>query len=305
MAKIVFSAIVGDARKKIGGNVFTKGRSGAFVRRKVSPTQPRTSAQRNARASFTDLSKAWSGASMDDTKRAGWNALASNYPVKDKFGASHTLTGLQMFQKLNRVIATIGGSLIYTPPASLAAGYPGAIAVAQSALTNLVLTQVAVTVGNAVYSYSGFTGAGPQVGASVTISGFATSGNNVTGVITHVTPGASGDFTLNTTTQTNETHAGAGVIPQTLSVTPATVPAGTETAVIFAAAQASAGRQAVGNKYRFLAAYASSGPWNILAAYQAKFGSLISGKKVGILVKYATTLTGAVGTPSSALQVIS
>jgi len=129
MAKIVFSAVVGDARKKAGGVVFTKGRSGAVVRRKVSPVQPRSSAQRNVRASFTALSKLWGGATMDDTKRAAWNALSANYPQKDKFGASHTLTGLQMFQKLNRNLENAGENPILSPPASLAAGYPGAVSV--------------------------------------------------------------------------------------------------------------------------------------------------------------------------------
>lgn len=228
MAKIVFSAIVGDARKKIGGNVFTKGRSGAFVRRKVSPIQPRSSFQRNVRASFTALSKLWSGATMDDTKRAAWNALASNYPVKDKFGAAHTLTGLQMFQKLNRVLATMGVAAITTPPATLAAEYPGA------------LTVVATVAG-----------------------------------------------------------------PNTLTVDFATDPTAADNAMIFGAAQQSAGRAFVGNKYRFLDNAPAPGPIDISAKYVAKFGALIAGKKVPILVKYANVTTGAVGTPSAALQVVS
>jgi hypothetical protein len=140
MAKIVFSAVVGDARKKAGGVVFTKGRSGAVVRRKVSPIQPRSSAQRNVRADFSAISKSWSGASMDDAKRAAWNALAQNYPVKDKFGASHVLTGLQMFQKLNRVLATMGVGTLYVAPATLSAGFPGTLTVTATAPGTLTFT---------------------------------------------------------------------------------------------------------------------------------------------------------------------
>jgi len=228
MAKITFSAIVGDARKKIGGNVFTKGRAGSFVRRKVSPVQPRSGSQRNVRASFTALSKAWSGATMNDTKRAAWNALAANYPVKDKFGASHTLTGLQMFQKLNRVLATMGVAAITTPPATLDAEYPGA------------LTVVATVAG-----------------------------------------------------------------PNTLTVDFATDPTAACNAMIYAAKQQSPGRAFVGSGYRFLDNAPAPGPIDISPKYVALFGGLIAGKKVPVLVKYGNITTGAVGTPSAKLQVVS
>jgi hypothetical protein len=228
MAKIVFSAIVGDARKKIGGNVFTKVRSGAIVRRKVSPIQPRTAAQRNVRANFTSLAKAWSGASMDDTKRAGWNALAALYPVKDKFGASHILTGLQMFEKLNRALATITLGPIYDPPATLAAGFPGTLSLTATA-------------------------------------------------------------------------------PSTLSLNSATPPAATENGLIFAAAQQSPGRTYVGNRYRFIdvTGVGTAGPWTIGPGYVNKFGALVAGKKVSVLLVYMTVASGAKGTPSTILKDVS
>lgn len=228
MAKVVFSAVVGDARGKTGGTVFTKGRHGAFIRRKVSPIQPRTSAQQNVRASFTALSKAWSGALMDDTKRAAWNALASAYPQKDKFGASHTLTGLQLFQKLNRQLATFGLGPIYDAPATLAAGFPG----------TLTLT--------------------------------ATS-------------------------------------PSTLSLNAATAPAAGENGAIFAAAQQSPGRTFVGARYRFIdvTGVATAGPWNIGPGYVNKFGALVAGRKVPVRIHYTTVATGACGTDSAILKVVS
>jgi hypothetical protein len=228
MAKIVFSSMVSDARKKIGGVVFTKGRHGSFTRRRVSPVQPRSGAQRNVRASFTHLSKAWSGSSMDDTKRAGWIALAVQYPQKDKFGAAHTLTGLQMFQKLNRALATLGLGPVYTPPATLEAGYPGALTLTASA-------------------------------------------------------------------------------PSTLSLNAATAPAGTENGAIFGAPQQSPGRVFVGSRYKFIdvTGVGAAGPWNIGPGYVAKFGNLIAGKKVPIMLVYCTVASGAKGTPSSILKVVS
>ena len=143
MAKVVFSAIVADARKKVGGNVFTKNRAGAVVRRKVSPVQPRTSAQLQVRASFTALSKSW--ATLTDSQRAGWNALAAQYPHKDKFGASHTLTGLQMYQKLNRNLATIGLAPISAAPATLSVGFPGALTASAAAGAGTLAITAVVT----------------------------------------------------------------------------------------------------------------------------------------------------------------
>jgi hypothetical protein len=127
MAKIVFSAVVGDARNKVGGNVFTKTRFGSMVRRKVSPIQPRSSTQMNVRSSFTGLSKAWSG--LTDAVRAAWIAFSTNYPIKDVFGASHNLTGHQMYVRLNRALATIGVAALAAPPANLTTNYAGPITV--------------------------------------------------------------------------------------------------------------------------------------------------------------------------------
>jgi hypothetical protein len=77
-----------------------------------------------------------------------------------------------------------------------------------STSTILVLTQVVVTTPSQ-YDYSSFTGPAPYIGQSIVITGFATSGNNVTATVTAVDPGVS--FTVATTTQANETHSGAGV----------------------------------------------------------------------------------------------
>lgn len=304
MGKIIFSAVVGDARKKVGGVVFTKGHAGAVVRRKVSPTQPRSSAQRNVRASFTDFSKLWG--TLSDDQRAGWIALAALYPRKDVFGQSHTLTGLQLFQSCNRNLVSIGvSSPITDPPASLKAPYPGAITVDQQPLTDLVLSGVAVSGDNAVYTYDSFTGAGPQVGANLTVTGFHTSGNNVAGKTITAVDLDGKTVTVDTTTQVDESYAAAGVIPQTLSVTPTTTTGSTAKAAVFAGAQVSAGRAFIGKKHRLLGHFTGAGPWDILALYVAKFGDLITGRKVPVLVKYITTATGAAGTPASALQPVS
>lgn len=308
MAKIVFSAVVGDARKKAGGVVFTKGRTGAVVRRKVSPIQPRSQAQRNVRSSFTAFSKRFGSQNLTDADRAGWISLAVANPRKDVFGQTKVLTGLQMYQSCNRNLNSLG---ITTPedhpPAALLAGSPGALTLVSTAPTDYVLSQVAVSGGNAVYSYDSFTGEGPHIGQTVAITGFVTSGNNVTGVITATTGGASGTFTLDTTTQVNETHAAAASAPEGLTVNEAVYNTSADGWLIFAAAQVSAGRAFIGKRYRLLLAGTSvlAAPTEITTQYTAKFGDLVAGKKVPVLMKYVNKTTGAAGTPSSALTTVS
>jgi hypothetical protein len=145
MAKVVYSPQVGDMRNKTGGAVHTKTRFGSMVRRKVSPTQPRSSAQMNVRANFTALSKLWSDPTMDNY-RAGWIGLADSYPVKDVFGQSQKLTGHQMFVRLNRALATVGIAAKLIPPSSLSASYPGALTIVATGAPVTVLTVAPTTV---------------------------------------------------------------------------------------------------------------------------------------------------------------
>lgn len=129
MAKVQYSAVVGDARGKVGGNVLTKGRFGAVVRTKVSPVQPRSSHQRNVRSSFTGHSKAWSllaSAAM----RTAWDSFARANPIKDVFGNTRILTGHQMYVRVNRVIEMCGGTKLDVPPLSLSIGEPGIVTAA-------------------------------------------------------------------------------------------------------------------------------------------------------------------------------
>ncbi len=107
MAKLLFGIGVADARNKLGGHVFSKNRNGAYVRQKVSPTQPRSTKQLAVRSTFGAISKAWATV-LTDLQRSGWISLASSNPSPDQFGNPQILTGLQFYQKVNRNLSTIG-----------------------------------------------------------------------------------------------------------------------------------------------------------------------------------------------------
>jgi hypothetical protein len=118
MAKTLFGALVVDMRNKLGGHVLSKNKGGSFIRRKVSPIQPYTEAQRLIRGIITELSRAWGGV-LDDDARATWKAFAELHPVTDVFGQTVKLTGEQMYCRLNAVIIFLGGARIDSPPLSL------------------------------------------------------------------------------------------------------------------------------------------------------------------------------------------
>jgi hypothetical protein len=127
MALVQYGPIVSDARKKIAGVVATKGHAGNFMRKKVSPIQPRTSSQRNVRAVFSSISKAWQ--TITATAIAAFNALAKATPKKDRFGNTVTLTGAQLYMSLNRNLQQIAAAAypLTAAPGALTATSPGTL----------------------------------------------------------------------------------------------------------------------------------------------------------------------------------
>lgn len=118
MAKILLGATLADARGSVGGATYTKGRFGAVLRLKTSPVQPRTSKVLVVRSFFAELSKRWFG-TLVDSERLAWTALAIANPRTNAFGNSITLTGLQLYQSINRNLQNAMQATIDTAPANL------------------------------------------------------------------------------------------------------------------------------------------------------------------------------------------
>lgn len=115
MAKINFGEVVNDARGKIAGIVFSKNKSGAYTRTKVTPVNPNSPAQQAVRSFFAQLAQNWS-AVLTAAQRAAWTAYAVTYPRTDIFGNSLTLNGMNMYIALNSRLLLTGNALINTPP---------------------------------------------------------------------------------------------------------------------------------------------------------------------------------------------
>jgi len=130
MAKIKLAAIVDDMRNKVGNVVFSTGRGGNYIRRRVIPSNPKTTYQTAVRANLTSLAEGW--ASLTDGQRTQWNAAVSSWLKSDIFGAKRKPSGLNLYVGLNLNLLEAGQATISTPP--LRSAVP--------ALTSLVAAQV-------------------------------------------------------------------------------------------------------------------------------------------------------------------
>ena len=112
--KIKFGALVVDGRGKIGGQVASRNRAGAYMRNKVTPVNPNTAFQQAVRALRTELSQAWRD--LTEAQRSAWNAAVSDFAKTDIFGDSRNPTGFNLFVRLNANIETVNQTQITIPP---------------------------------------------------------------------------------------------------------------------------------------------------------------------------------------------
>jgi hypothetical protein len=127
MAKVKFGIGPADIRGKINGSVFARNRGGAYVRTKVTPLNPQTSAQVAARSLLTGLAQNFRSLSQDQI--TAWNNAVTQWQTTDVFGDLVSPTGLALYVRLNANIQNGGGTPISTPPSPVGA----------SALTDLAL----------------------------------------------------------------------------------------------------------------------------------------------------------------------
>ena len=113
--KLKFGAIVTDGRGKIGGHVASKNRAGAYLRTKVTPSNPNTVAQAQARGILASLSQGWG--QLTDSQRKGWNEAVKEYGSTDIFGDIKNPSGINLFVKLNSNLVSVGLPQVLDVPA--------------------------------------------------------------------------------------------------------------------------------------------------------------------------------------------
>lgn len=112
--KIKYSALVSDARGKLNGSVASKNRYGSYLRNKITPVNPQSTAQMEARQRFGALSSMWK--SLTQSQRNSWLSGVKAFPFTDIFGDIKHLSGNSLFVKLNSNLIKIGSLPILSAP---------------------------------------------------------------------------------------------------------------------------------------------------------------------------------------------
>jgi hypothetical protein len=117
MAKFIPGAVISDIRNKLGGVVFTKSRYGNTIRKRLKPTNPKTTLQRTVRGSFKTNSQGWD--TLTATQQAAWISWAATNAFTDKFGGSKALSANAAFVRYNQLRASVGLAQATTTPTAL------------------------------------------------------------------------------------------------------------------------------------------------------------------------------------------
>lgn len=149
MAKIKFGMMMTDARGKLGGQVFSKNRSGAYTRTKVTPVNPQSSYQVAVRNAFTSFAQNFRALTASQIQ--AWNAAVVNFVGTDIFGDSRTPSGINLYTRLNLNLDNAGQAAISTPPLPTGADPNTAstlVADVSSSLFTLTTAEAAVPAGH-------------------------------------------------------------------------------------------------------------------------------------------------------------
>lgn len=117
--KIKWGALMVDGRGKIGGQVASKNRGGAYMRTKVTPVNPQSPYQSSIRSAFTVISQTWRTLTASD--RASFNSAVPNFARTDIFGDIKNPSGANLHEKLNLNLFNIGQPYITSAPPLTAA----------------------------------------------------------------------------------------------------------------------------------------------------------------------------------------
>ena len=112
-----FGAIVVAGSGKIGGHVASKNRGGAYLRTKVTPTNPQTASQSAVRNTLGSLATGWS--ELTEDQRLSFNDAVKDFATTDIFGDIKNPSGINLYVKLNTNLTNSDQTLITSAPAKV------------------------------------------------------------------------------------------------------------------------------------------------------------------------------------------
>lgn len=128
---LIKSALLTQASGSIGGMTASRNRGGMYMRARAIPTNPNSERQQQVRSVFGSLIQSWEG-DLSDEQRESWNDYAQGFPVTNRVGDAITLSGQQMYVRINAIrrrlaVSTLTASvntLLVDPPAIIDTGAP-------------------------------------------------------------------------------------------------------------------------------------------------------------------------------------
>lgn len=115
MGNIVYSPLVTAVAGKVGGVVFARNRSGAYVRAWSKPVDPNTAKQQIVKGIVAMLSARWAQ-TLSNAQRVAWNDYGDGVAMKNKVGATIHLSGYNHYQRSNHWFARMGRTLVDDGP---------------------------------------------------------------------------------------------------------------------------------------------------------------------------------------------
>ena len=141
--KILYGSIVTAGSGKLGGHVYARNKGGSYIRTKTKPLNPRTLSQSLVRNNFTSNSQAWRG--LTAAQRTAWISSTINFPKKGKLAETETLSGSQLYMRINNNLLNIAQATIAAPPVPSAVPALTALSVAYSATASTATATFAPT----------------------------------------------------------------------------------------------------------------------------------------------------------------
>ncbi len=116
MAKITLGPMVSEARNKLGAQVFSRNKAGAYTRAWVKPLQPPSYNRDYVQANMKAIILAWQS-TLTDAQRAAWEGFAQAYPQNLPQVGSKPVSSFTIFTKVNLIQMFDTGIVMADPPA--------------------------------------------------------------------------------------------------------------------------------------------------------------------------------------------
>jgi hypothetical protein len=118
MAKIMLGSLAGAISGGLGNDVFSHGRSGYYIRKRVVPTKVFNTNTIKVRNILSICSRAWGA--LTAAQQGAWNTWAQSHPITDRLGQKQVLFGAGVYTQLNSRLLFAGDTAISLPPTTSA-----------------------------------------------------------------------------------------------------------------------------------------------------------------------------------------